>query len=234
MMNLEARTLVIVAHPDDEVLGCGATMARISAKGGAVKSIFISDGESSRFSLDPSNADELSRSIQARRKAAIEAAAVLGSHSPKFYEFPDNQLDTIPLLILSKAIEAEIELFKPTQVITHHVSDLNIDHQLVHEAVLVATRPQNVSPVMEVLFFELPSSTEWRPPGSGMHFAPNVFIDVAGFTEKKFLALDAYQAEMRTFPHPRSREAIEALMKWRGANSDFHSAEAFMLGRGRI
>lgn len=232
-MNLNERTLVIAAHPDDEVLGCGATMARTVAQGGKVQSVFLADGESSRFPLVERESKQVLIKVDSRKAAANEAAMVLGSLTPKFYNFPDNQLDTVSLLTLAKVIEAEIELFRPTRVITHHSTDLNIDHQMVHEAVLVATRPVNNSPVTEILFFELPSSTEWRPPTSGAHFAPNLFVEVTDFVEKKFQALGAYEVEMRTFPHPRSREALEALMKWRGASSGLHAAESFVIGRSR-
>ena len=231
MINPNSRTLVIAAHPDDEVLGCGATMARIAKSGGQVQCIFLADGESSRFATSERNSKQVLNRVETRRKAAKEAAILLGSLSPKFHDFPDNQLDTVPLLTLTKVIEAEMQLFRPTRVITHHLSDLNVDHQLVHEAVLVATRPQNDSSVMEVLFFEIPSSTEWRTPGSGVSFTPNLFVDVVEFVEQKFGALGAYETEMRTFPHPRSRDAIDALMKWRGANSGYLAAEAFMVGR---
>jgi len=136
------------------------------------------------------------------------------------------------MLEIAKIIETEIALFKPSLVITHFSGDLNIDHQKVHEAVLVATRPQGDSSVREVICFELPSSTEWRPPGSGVTFSPNLFINVEGFEHQKFAALSAYETEMRAFPHPRSTEAIMALMKWRGASSNLPLAEAFALARG--
>jgi len=231
-MNLSSRTLVVAAHPDDEVLGCGATMARITSEGGIVQTIFLADGESSRFLTSEIGSQKVNEKILARREAAISAATILGSIPPKFFDLPDNRLDTVPMLEIAKIIETEIALFKPSRVITHFSGDLNIDHQKVHEAVLVVTRPQGDSSVREVICFELPSSTEWRPPGSGLTFSPNLFINAEGFEHQKFAALAAYESEMRAFPHPRSTEAILALMKWRGASSNLALAEAFIMSRG--
>ena len=231
-MNLSSRTLVVAAHPDDEVLGCGATMARITSEGGIVQTIFLADGESSRFPVSEIGAPKVVARILARKNAANSAATILGSLPPKFFDLPDNRMDIVPMLEIAKIIEEEIAIFKPLQVITHFSGDLNVDHQKVHEAVLIATRPQGESCVGEVISFELPSSTEWRPPGSCQFFSPNLFIDVTGFEGQKFAALEAYEAEMRAFPHPRSKEAIMSLMKWRGASSNLISAEAFSLARG--
>ena len=180
-MNFSARTLVVAAHPDDEVLGCGATMARIASEGGLVQTIFLADGESSRFPVSEISATEVIERILARRVAANSAAAILGSLPPKFFDLPDNRMDTVPMLEIAKIIEEEIARFKPLRVFTHFSGDLNVDHQKVHEAVLVATRPQGDSDVGEVICFELPSSTEWRPLGSGQTFTPNLFVDATGF-----------------------------------------------------
>lgn len=231
-MNFSARTLVVAAHPDDEVLGCGATMARIASTGGIVQTIFLADGESSRFPASEIGASKVIERILARRVAANSAATFLGSLPPKFFDLPDNRMDTVPMLEIVKIIEKEIAIFKPSRVFTHFSGDLNVDHQKVHEAALVATRPQGDSCVDEVICFELPSSTEWRPPGSRQTFTPNLFVNVMGFEGQKFSALEAYEAEMRAFPHPRSKEAIMSLMKWRGASSNLVASEAFMLSRG--
>jgi len=231
-MNLSSRTLVVVAHPDDEVLGCGATMARIASEGGVVQTIFIADGESSRYMPSEIKSHELQERIRNRKTAANSAAQILRSLPPKYFDLPDNRLDTLPVLDIAKIIEKEIALFEPSRVITHFFGDINVDHQKVHEAVLIATRPQGGSCTTEVMCFELPSSTEWRPPGSGQNFSPNLFIDVSSFESQKFAALKSYETEMRPYPHPRSFEAIQALMKWRGATSNLLLAEAFILLRG--
>jgi LmbE family N-acetylglucosaminyl deacetylase len=116
-------------------------------------------------------------------------------------------------------------------VLTHHAGDLNIDHRIVHDAVLVATRPQPRCTVEELLFFEIPSSSEWRPPASGVMFSPNYYVNISTTFEIKIKALEIYQEELRNFPHPRSLMAIEAQARWRGATVGVDSAEAFILGR---
>jgi LmbE family N-acetylglucosaminyl deacetylase len=232
ILNLSTRTLVVAAHPDDEVLGCGGTMARIAFEGGEVQTIFLTDGESSRYFAEDIESRELSLRIQSRIKAADAAAKILGSLPPKFLNFPDNQLDSIPLLEIVRLIETEISRFQPSRVITHHVGDLNIDHQLTYEAVLVATRPQGGCPVKELLSFEIPSATEWRPAGNGPSFSPNLFVNIDTFEKQKLAALNSYKSEMKEFPHPRSIDAISALMRWRGATSMLDFAEAFILNRG--
>jgi LmbE family N-acetylglucosaminyl deacetylase len=116
-------------------------------------------------------------------------------------------------------------------VLTHHAGDVNIDHRVVHDAVIAACRPQPGYSVKELLFFEVPSSTEWRPPGSAEPFNPNWFFDITSTLATKMEALRAYEAELRAFPHPRSLKAVEALALWRGATAGVEAAEAFVLGR---
>ena len=216
--------LIIAAHPDDEVLGCGGSIARLTSQGSQVKVLFLADGVSARGSTD-------TRELQHRHKAAKEAAGYLGIAHVDFDVFPDNQLDTVPLLSIIKKIEEEIITYQPDTVFTHHAGDLNIDHQLVHQAVVTACRPQPNHPVKTLLFFEIPSSTEWQSPHSAPIFAPNWFMDISETLTIKLQALEAYDEEMRAFPHPRSPKAIETLAHWRGATVGVAAAEAFMLGR---
>jgi LmbE family N-acetylglucosaminyl deacetylase len=147
---------------------------------------------------------------------------------------PDNRMDGLDLLDVVKLIETTISRLQPCTVLTHHVGDVNIDHRIVHEAVLAACRPQPSHPVRELLFFEVPSSTEWRPPGSGQPFQPNLFIDISKTLAVKLKALETYANELREFPHPRSMRAVEALARWRGATIGVEAAEAFILGRQLI
>jgi LmbE family N-acetylglucosaminyl deacetylase len=130
-----------------------------------------------------------------------------------------------------KKVEDAIGRYQPAMLLTHHAGDLNVDHRVVHEAVLTACRPQKGHPVRTLLFFEVPSSTEWMTPGSGTAFAPNYFVDISSTLEAKMAALTAYKAELRPWPHPRSHEAITHLAKWRGATVGADAAEAFILGR---
>jgi LmbE family N-acetylglucosaminyl deacetylase len=133
-----------------------------------------------------------------------------------------------------KKIEAAIEHHRPKSVFTHHGGDVNIDHRIVHDAVVAACRPVPQHPVRQLLFFEVPSSTEWRPPGSAPAFCPNVFVDISRTLAIKLKALEAYKTELRIFPHPRSLRAVTALAHWRGASAGVMAAEAFILGRDVI
>lgn len=219
--------LVIVAHPDDEVLGCGGTIARHVEAGDTVKTVIMADGVNSRLTRKDSN----NKKVQERRQCAIRANKILGVNVVSFYEYLDNRMDGVDLLDVVKDIESEIVSFKPSIVYTHHVGDINIDHRVVHDAVVTACRPKPDFCVRELLFFEVPSSTEWRPASSGMPFTPSYFVNIAGTLEKKLEALKAYAEEMCEFPHPRSIKACEHLACWRGASAGLHAAEAFALGR---
>lgn len=220
--------LIVAAHPDDEVLGCGGTIAKLADRGATVQVAFLADGISAR--ADNGTAHEVEE-LAARRAAANAACRILGAQPPRFHDFPDNQLDTVSLLSITKIVEAMIAEHRPDTVFTHHAGDVNIDHQRVHQSVVTACRPQAVHPVKTLLFFEVPSSTEWQPPGSGPSFLPNWFEDISTVFKRKLEAIDAYASEMRAWPHPRSREGVETLARWRGATVGVEAAEAFMLGR---
>jgi LmbE family N-acetylglucosaminyl deacetylase len=219
--------LVLAAHPDDEVLGCGGTVAKLADEGAIVHVAFLADGVFSRAGNQVVKQKELS----ARRKAAKKACDILGVKAVSFGDLPDNRMDTIPMLELCRAVEALIAKHRPEIVFTHHVGDLNIDHRRLHEAVATACRPQQGHPVKTFLSFEVPSSTEWQLPGSAPAFTPNWFVDISGTLERKLSALEAYADELRAWPHPRSRQAVEHLAHWRGATIGVDAAEAFILGR---
>jgi LmbE family N-acetylglucosaminyl deacetylase len=224
---LTSTVAVIVAHPDDEVLGCGGTIARMVNQGKSVHVLIMADGESSRWTKD--NINDIS--IKARHVAADRACKILGCTSLSFAGLPDNRMDRVDLLDVIKLIEEFISKHRPSMIITHHSGDVNIDHQIVHEAVIVASRPQPDFFVKELLFFEVPSSTEWRPTSSGNVFNPNYFIDISETIDIKIKAIQEYQKELRQFPHPRSIEGISSLSRWRGVSVGFEAAEAFILGR---
>lgn len=228
-MALEGNVLVVAAHPDDEVLGCGGTIAQLAAAGRAVHVLLLADGENARAAADGSGV--ASGAVAARHAAAEQACRLLGCSSVESLALPDNRMDGLALLDVVKEIEARIARHAPTMLLTHHWGDVNVDHRVVHQAVIVACRPIPGHSVGELLFFEVPSSTEWRPPGSADGFAPNYFVDVSATLDRKMVALDAYASELRDFPHPRSRLAIEALARWRGATVGVAAAEAFVLGR---
>jgi LmbE family N-acetylglucosaminyl deacetylase len=219
--------LILVAHPDDEVLGCGGTIAKLTDQGANVHIAFLADGVFSRNGDIAAQNDEL----KARRTAAQKACDILGVKSVFFGEFPDNRMDTIALLDITKAVEELIVEYKPEVVFTHHAGDVNIDHRRMHEAVVTACRPQLDHPVKTLLCFEVPSSTEWQLPGSAPAFTPNWFVNISDTLDRKLAALDAYAAELRDWPHPRSRQGVEHLAHWRGATVGVDAAEAFILGR---
>jgi LmbE family N-acetylglucosaminyl deacetylase len=224
MLEFGTRILVVVAHPDDEALGCGGTIARLARQEASVRIVFLADGVSAR---GKASSDEL----QQRRAAAAKAAQILGAERPLHLNFPDNRMDTVALLEVVQSVEKVIESYRPDTVLTHHGGDLNIDHRRVHEAVLTACRPQPGHPVERVLAFEVPSSTEWQTTGSPPVFAPNLFVDIGADLATKRLALEAYAVEMRAWPHPRSYEAIEHLARWRGSTAGCDAAEAFVVAR---
>jgi len=221
--------LVIAAHPDDEVLGCGATIARLVDEGWIVHVVILSEGATSRSVRRDRAMHE--KELSELTQSSVEANRILGSKSVKLLTLPDNRMDGMELLDVVKIIEAEIEYYRPIMVMTHHVGDVNVDHSIIHNAVITACRPQPDHPVKIMLFFEVPSSTEWRPAVSGMQFAPNYFYDVSKTLDRKLAALNVYASEMKNFPHARSIETITHLARWRGATVGYDAAEAFMLGR---
>jgi LmbE family N-acetylglucosaminyl deacetylase len=221
--------LVVAAHPDDEVLGCGGTLARMAGEGSKVHVLLMADGETSR---ETPLAEAAQHAKIAARNAACEAArAILGYSTVEAVGLPDQRLDSFDLLDVVRRVETVIQRLQPVTLLTHHAGDANADHRVVHDAVVAACRPQPGHPVKELLFYEVPSSTEWRPACSAQPFNPNWFVDISSTLSTKMRALQAYGEELRAFPHPRSVEAVEALAKWRGASIGVRAAEAFMLGR---
>jgi LmbE family N-acetylglucosaminyl deacetylase len=222
------RVLVVAAHPDDEVLGCGGTIAWHADQGHEVAIHIMAEGATSRTDVPDRLA--MAAELEGLRRSAREAAALLGA-SISFGGYADNRMDSVDLLDVIKSVERVIAEFRPERIYTHHSGDVNIDHSIVHHAVVTACRPVPRHSVRSLLFFETPSSTEWQPAPSGAVFAPNWFVSIETTIEKKLDALKAYESEMREFPHPRSLVAIEHLARWRGASAGVNAAEAFMLGR---
>jgi LmbE family N-acetylglucosaminyl deacetylase len=216
----------VAAHPDDEVLGCGATLARHAEQGDVVEILILGSGALSRGGADPQAPARLARQAE-------EAARILGARQVRVLDLPDNRFDSLDLLEIVRRIEIEIRRVDPEVIYTHHAGDLNVDHRRTFEAVLTVCRPQRPSGVARILSFEVASSTEWQSPTAGLAFGPNVFVDAAAFLERKLAALGAYSEELRPFPHPRSLEAVAALARWRGATAGFAAAEAFQLVRER-
>lgn len=222
------KALVIAAHPDDEVLGCGGTIAKHALQGDEVYCLILGEGVTSRY-RQPKVANQ--EELKQLRLEAKQAASILGIKKVFFKDFPDNRFDTVPVLEIVKAIEEVKEELKPEVIYTHHQGDLNIDHQIVHRAVLIAARPVKSCPVKEIYAFEVPSSTEWNSPEADRYFMPNVFVDISQTFSKKVKALKAYQSEIREYPHPRSPTALEVIAHRWGLSVGIGLAEAFRLVR---
>lgn len=221
------KVLIVAAHPDDEVLGVGGTAAKLARGRNEVYALILGEGITSRFN-DRDSADV--SSLRRLRKAARDAAKIIGYKKVIFEKFPDNRFDSVDLLEIIKLVEAHIKRIRPGIVYTHHRGDLNIDHELTFRAVNTACRPAGDYDVKELYSFETNSSTEWNF-GQPEVFRPNVFINVESTMEKKLKALSCYEGELRKFPHPRSLEAIKLNSQRWGSVCGVNHAEAFELVR---
>jgi len=214
--------LVVAAHPDDEVLGCGGTIAQHCDNGDNVCLLLMADGVTSRL---------IDVDVDQRKSAAKESAKLLGVKELIQLSLPDNRMDSIPILEIIQMIEEVVDRIKPSIVYTHHHGDLNIDHVITNRAVMTACRPLPSSTVNAIYGFEVLSSTGWGGNEVCDQFSPTYFVDVTVFYDKKIAALGFYSEEMADFPHARSVEAVNALMTLRGAQSGIHKAEAFTVLR---
>ena len=226
------RVLVVAAHPDDEVLGCGGTIAQHADAGDQVQVLIVAEGATSRQQQrDRIHAGE---ELSGLAQAAKMAGSILGAAGVELLDLPDNRLDSLDRLDLIKRIEESIDRHQPQVVYVHHSGDVNVDHRRLHEAVVTACRPTPGHSVRRLLSFEVASSSEWQPPGSAPAFQPNWFVDISAQWARKRKALVAYASEMRPWPHARSLEALEHLARWRGAQVGVEAAEAFCLLRQLI
>lgn len=223
------KVLVVAAHPDDEVLGCGGTIARHALSGDEVHVMILAEGLTSRASQASSIGSK--KDLSELAQAAQKANDLLGVRHLSLHALPDNRLDSLDRLDVIKVIEEKISAFMPEVIYTHHAGDMNIDHRIIHDAVNTACRPLPSHSVRTLLYFEIPSSTEWQVPGSAPVFCPTWFVDISKNLNAKLDALHAYQMEMREWPHPRSYKAVEHLARWRGATVGTDAAESFVLGR---
>jgi len=220
--------LIIAAHPDDEVLGCGGTIARLTKEAKDVYIAILGEGATSRYDKrGQANLHE----VEALRKSSKLIAEFLGAKELFVYDLPDNRFDTVPLLDIVKIIESLIDRLKPSTIFTHHGGDLNIDHVITHRATITATRPIAAHCVKRIYAYEVASSTDWAFGQFDREFHANVFFDIGETYENKIAAMEMYETEKRHFPHPRSPEALKVLAKKWGAVAGVQAAEAFELIR---
>ncbi|MBI9086963.1 MAG: PIG-L family deacetylase [Desulfobacterales bacterium] len=214
--------LIVAAHPDDEVLGCGGLIARESRRGSLCHVLILTDGSSGRY--DAEKAAAHGQNIEAANR-------VLGTASVRCEDFPNQRLETVPVTAIAQCIEAHLERIAPSAVYTHHSGDLNRDHRIACEATMVACRPYPSQTVREIYSYNVPSSTEYNAVSVDTVFVPSVFVDISDTLETKVEALLAYDTECHPFPHPRSPESLRGHARYWGLTVGMADAEPFRLIR---
>lgn len=230
-MNMK-RVLVVAAHPDDEVLGCGATLHKLINQGMAIRILIVGEGSTCRYPQDEMASSSAYKTIEQRQEFARQAAKRLGIDDIVFHHFPCGRFDQVPAIDIGKLIESHIIDFKPDTILAHNGQDANSDHRITFNAILPATRPTPGHPVKQVLSFEILSSTEWRFEQA---FTPNLFIDIDLHIDAKIEAFACYQAtEGGSFPFPRCEEGLRTQARMRGMQVGLAHAEAFKIIRAII
>ena len=222
------KILVVAAHPDDEVLGCGGTISRLSGEGHELYALILGEGITSRH---PERKQEDSPLINSLQNSCKKSADSLGVKKVFLYQLPDNRFDTVPILDIIKIIEESVNRIEPRAIYTHHGGDLNIDHVITHRGVMTAVRPMESCMVEDIYAFEIASSTEWSFQQFEPVFKPNVFINITDTIDAKIAAMRYYENEIRSFPHPRSPEALRISAQRWGSVIGVECAEAFELIR---
>tara|TARA_B100001027_G_C16185231_1_gene293396 strand:+ start:79 stop:750 length:672 start_codon:yes stop_codon:yes gene_type:complete len=215
------KILIIAAHPDDEILGCGGTILKLK-KNNLIKVIFMTNGTDAR--------GKNKKASQKRIQGCLNLFKKLKLNKPLILNFPDNKMDSVPLLKIVKKIEEILSKFNPEVVFTHFDGCLNIDHQITFKATVTACRPLKKTSVKKILSFEVPSSTEWAL-SKDKKFQPNYYINISKHIKEKILLMKYYKDEIRPFPHSRSLKSIKTLSEYRGASAGVKNAEAFYLYR---
>lgn len=223
-----SKILVVAAHPDDEVIGIGATVRQHVKNGDEVRCIILGEGQTSRYDAQENAPRNI---VEKLHEDSLKAAEVLGYSKLYFADFPDNRFDHVDLLDIVKYIEKIKQEFKPNIIYTHHIGDLNIDHQITAQAVVTATRPISTGHIVnEIYAFETLSATEWNFSNC-VPFTPNVFIDVSETFSDKLKAMQCYKSELCEAPHPRSLDIMDAVAKKMGSVVGKKYAEALMVVR---
>lgn len=222
------KILVIAAHPDDELLGCGGTLVKCLAKGAKIKILFLGEGSTCRY--EDTKCDEAVAAVKKRNACAVSALELIGISDFEFHDLPCGRFDQTPIIIINKIIENTIKNFKPDTIFTHSEVDSNNDHRITNRSSIMATRPCGDHIVKNVYCYEVLSSSEWSFTES---FTPNYFISLSeAELFAKWHALECYEGEMRDYPFPRSWLGVKNQAMNRGAQSGVKFAEAFQLIRG--
>lgn len=222
------RVLTIAAHPDDEILGCGATMAAHAARGDSVSILILGEGLTSRA---PTRDAADRAGIPGLQRDAHRAAAAIGVSDVTLLDFPDNRFDSVALLDVVKAVEQARDRVRPDVVYVHHWGDLNIDHRVTFDAVMAAFRPLPEAGPVAVYAYEVPSATGWAGPSPAMTFIPSHYVSIGAALDRKIEAMEHYESERRTWPHPRAPDALRAWARYRGTQVGVDAAEAFVTVR---
>lgn len=222
------KVIAVVAHPDDEIIGVGGTLAKHVKNGDAVAVLILGDGKTSRKDTYAKPSSELKASVHAETEEALK---IIGVTTFWHADLPDNRFDSLDLLDVVKLVSKYIGEWQPRIVYTHHHGDLNIDHRIAFEATITAVRPIEAPCVREVYLFETLSSTEMAGPLPQRFFIPNTFVDITEELDTKLLAMSKYVSEVREFPHPRSIDTIKMNARVWGSKNNIQAAEAFFCFR---
>lgn len=219
---LKMKVLVIAPHPDDEVLGCGGTIAKYAKQGAEVFVAIVTKGMKPIFSEERT---------EITRQYCKDADAMLGVKETIFMDFPASMIETVPRYQFNSAFDTLIQRINPDIVFLPHRGDMQLDHKLVVDAAMVALRPKHDHVVKKILMYETLSETGWDIPNTTNEFIPNAYEDISYFLDHKLHALSYFNMQMESFPNSRSLEAVKALALYRGATMRLHAAEAFSLVR---
>ena len=219
---MSKKILIVAAHPDDEVLGCFGTVARLIKEGYEAYTLILGEGKTSRD--EQRVVEDRKEDIELLNSEIFNANNAIGIKKVFIESFPDNRFDSVNLLDIIKVISKVKEEIKPDIIFTHYENDLNIDHQITYKAVITATRPMEDECVKEIYSFEILSSTEWNYP---LSFSPDTYFDISDTLDLKLNAMSLYKSELCKYPHPRSLDGIELNAKYYGMRVGKKVVEAF-------
>lgn len=222
-MTKSKKILIVAAHPDDEILGCGGTVARLITAGYTAYTLILGEGITSRYN-DQTSSPKEKKELLSLKNNIEKANKIIGIKDTFVFDFPDNSFDKVPLLEIVKVIEKIKNEIKPEIIFTHFKDDLNVDHKITYNAVITSTRPLPEETVKEIYSFEVLSSTEWNFPTT---FSPDIFYDISETIDLKIKAMESYKSEIRKFPHPRSSKGIRLNAQCWGMKVGLNYAEAF-------